>query len=86
MLLAKSSYIIGEMNVTVSLLTRKEKSVMVFVLDTNKKPLAPCHPARARKLLKTGKVQGINHKYCQIVQKSDGYKYTLERSDKRWLI
>ena len=26
-----------------------------------------------------GRVQGINHKYCQIVQKSDGYKYTLER-------
>ncbi len=30
---------------------------MVFVLDTNKKPLAPCHPARARKLLKTGKAK-----------------------------
>jgi hypothetical protein len=29
--------------------------------------------------LKKGRVQGINHKYCQIVQKSDGYKYTLER-------
>lgn len=30
---------------------------MVFVLDTNKKPLAPCHPARARKLLKQGKAK-----------------------------
>jgi hypothetical protein len=30
---------------------------MVFVLDTDKKPLAPCHPARARKLLKTGKAK-----------------------------
>ena len=30
---------------------------MVFVLDTNRKPLAPCHPARARKLLKTGKAK-----------------------------
>ena len=29
--------------------------------------------------LKKGRVQGINHKYCQIVQKSDGYKYILER-------
>ena len=57
MLLAKSSYIIGEGNVTVSLLTRKEKSIMVFVLDTNRKPLAPCHPARARKLLKTGRAR-----------------------------
>lgn len=28
---------------------------MIFVLDTNKKPLAPCHEAVARKLLKQGK-------------------------------
>lgn len=28
---------------------------MVFVLDTNRKPLAPCHPSVARKLLKQGK-------------------------------
>jgi len=27
----------------------------VFVLDTNKKPLQPCHPARARQLLNKGK-------------------------------
>ncbi len=27
----------------------------VFILDHNKKPLMPCHPARARKLLKNGK-------------------------------
>jgi 5-methylcytosine-specific restriction endonuclease McrA len=27
----------------------------VFVLDHNKQPLMPCHPARARKLLKNGK-------------------------------
>ncbi len=26
----------------------------VFVVDTNKQPLAPCHPAKARKLLRTG--------------------------------
>lgn len=26
----------------------------VFVLDQNKKPLDPCHPARARKLLRSG--------------------------------
>jgi len=40
-----------------SLLTRKEFSVMnfVFVLDSNKKPLDPCHPAIARKLLKNKK-------------------------------
>ena len=27
----------------------------VFVVDTNKTPLAPCHPARARELLTKGK-------------------------------
>ncbi len=26
-----------------------------------------------------GRVQGINHKYCQLVQKADGYKYIIER-------
>jgi hypothetical protein len=29
--------------------------MFVFVLDSSKKPLNPTHPARARKLLKTGK-------------------------------
>ncbi|GAB5492447.1 MAG: hypothetical protein Phog2KO_26620 [Phototrophicaceae bacterium] len=27
----------------------------VLVLDKNKKPLMPCHPARARELLRKGK-------------------------------
>lgn len=27
---------------------------------------------------KKGRIQGINHKYCQIIQKSDGYKYIVE--------
>ena len=30
---------------------------MVFVLDTNKNPLDSCHPARARKLLRTSKAK-----------------------------
>ena len=30
---------------------------MIFVLDTHRKPLSPCHPARARKLLKQGKAK-----------------------------
>ena len=34
---------------------RKGENPMVFVLDTNKRPLAPCHEAVARKLLKQGK-------------------------------
>ncbi|WP_017659274.1 RNA-guided endonuclease IscB [Baaleninema simplex] len=31
------------------------KTNYVFVLDTNRQPLAPCHPARARELLAKGK-------------------------------
>ncbi|NEO10515.1 RRXRR domain-containing protein, partial [Moorena sp. SIO3I8] len=29
----------------------------VFVLDQNKKPLDPCHPARARELLNMGRAK-----------------------------
>ena len=78
----------------------------VFVLDTEKRPLTPCRPKRARVLLgdgkaavygtkrgthegkvavrssgsfnitgKNGTVQGVSHKHCQIVQRSDGYRY-----------
>jgi 5-methylcytosine-specific restriction endonuclease McrA len=37
-------------------ITRKGKrSAMVFVVDVEKRPLAPCHPARARRLLTCGK-------------------------------
>jgi hypothetical protein len=35
---------------------------MVFVLSKNKKPLNPCHPAKARRLLKQGKAV-IHKKY-----------------------
>lgn len=31
--------------------------------------------------LKKGRIQGINYKYCQIIQKSDGYKYITERRE-----
>ncbi len=34
---------------------RKTQLNWVFVLDKHKKPLMPCHPARARKLLKKGR-------------------------------
>jgi len=30
---------------------------LIFVLDTNKRPLSPCHPAKARKLLKQKKAK-----------------------------
>ena len=58
----------------------------VFVIDTNKHPLDPVHPGRARLLLKHGKaavdittrggrVQGIHHRFCTPVQRLDGYGY-----------
>lgn len=48
---------IGEANVTAErrVCSVRRCSGMVFVLDSNRKPLDPCHPARARKLLKAGK-------------------------------
>ncbi len=38
----------------------------VFILDHNKKPLMPCHPARARKLLKNGKA-AVYRRYPFII-------------------
>lgn len=34
---------------------RKDSLVYVFVVDRNRQPLDPCHPARARKLLRKGR-------------------------------
>lgn len=34
--------------------------------------------------LQKGRIQGINYKYCQIIQKFDGFKYNIERR-KNWL-
>lgn len=31
--------------------------------------------------LRKGRIQGINHRYFQIVQRSDGYQYTIERRE-----
>jgi 5-methylcytosine-specific restriction endonuclease McrA len=41
----------------------------VFVLDYNKQPLMPCHPARARKLLKNGKAKVIRRYPFTIIMK-----------------
>lgn len=60
---------IGERNITAkqgefqrfSCAARKEVTLyMVFVLDTNKQPLHPCHPARARKLLRGWEGGGVH--------------------------
>ncbi|MFZ1235224.1 MAG: RNA-guided endonuclease IscB [Thiofilum sp.] len=52
---AKSHYNLVEGNIIAAM--RKAAAMLnrVFVLDTNKQPLSPCHPARAKDLLKKGK-------------------------------
>src|ERR1700730_17161507 len=51
-------------NLTPCSFSAKERLIMskVFVLDTNKQPLNPVHPGRARLLLSTGKAAVL--KYC----------------------
>jgi len=39
----------------------------VFVLDQNKQPLDPCHPARARQLLKAGRAAVLRHRPFTII-------------------
>lgn len=56
-----SIYNMVEENMT-CFMQRKGENPMVFVLDTNKRPLAPCHEAVARKLLKQGKAAIYNGK------------------------
>ena len=41
----------------------------VFVLDTNRRSLSPCHPARARQLLKNGKAAIFRHVPFTIILK-----------------
>src|SRR5712692_4675020 len=42
----------------------------VFVVDTNKQPLKPVHPGRARLLLKTGKAAVLKHSPFTLVLKT----------------
>ncbi len=44
---------------------------MVFVIDTEKRPLAPCHPARARRLLGNGKAAVWRRYPFTIILKRD---------------
>ncbi len=41
----------------------------VFVVDRNKQPLMPCHPARARELLKMGRAAVFRHEPFTIILK-----------------
>ncbi len=45
----------------------------VLVLDTNKQPLMPCHPARARQLLKAGKAAVYRrYPFTMVLRERDG--------------
>ncbi|MBR0383837.1 MAG: HNH endonuclease [Eubacteriaceae bacterium] len=48
------------------------KIQMVFVLDKNKQPLDMCHPAKARKLLKSGKAAVYRKQPFTIILKKEG--------------
>lgn len=48
----------------------------VFVLDTNKNPLTPCHPARARELLKKGEASVFRRFPFTII-----LKYSVENNN-----
>lgn len=48
-----------------------EVKIMVFVLDSKKKPLAPCHEARARKLLSQGKAKVYKREPFSIILKHE---------------
>ena len=56
--------------------------MLVFVLNKNGKPLMPCKPSKARKLLKNGKAKVVNN--CPFTIKllygSSGYKQKIESS------
>lgn len=44
----------------------------VFVLDKNKQPLDPCHPARVRQLLKSGRATVFRRYPFTILLKNRG--------------
>ena len=52
---------------------------LVYVLNKNKKPLMPCKPAKARKLLKNKKAKVINREpfTIQLLYYSTGYKQKI---------
>ncbi len=48
----------------------------VFVLDKNKEPLDPCHPARARELLKKGRAKVFKRYPFTIILQDRDYEYS----------
>ena len=52
---------------------------LVYVLNKDKKPLMPCKPSKARKLLKNKKAKVVNRKpfTIQLLYWSTGYKQDI---------
>jgi 5-methylcytosine-specific restriction endonuclease McrA len=61
--------IVGEGNITWATRVPEREAIMVFVLDTEKRPLAPCHSARARRLLTEGKAAVWRHYPFTVILK-----------------
>ena len=54
---------------------------MVFVLNKNKEPLSPCHPAKARKLLKEGKaVKSLKYRSIDLFAGVGGIRLGFEQA------
>ena len=66
---------IGEANITPNGRLFMSK---VFVLDTKKRPLLPCHPAKARKLLKQGKAAVFRYYPFTIILKREVLEPALQ--------
>ena len=63
----------------------------VFVLDKNRTPLMPCHPARARILLRSGKASVYRRRPFTIILnyevKDPEYQETiLKKTDQGWAL
>ena len=43
--------------------------MLVYVLNKNEKPLMPCKPQKARKLLRNGKAKVIRREPCKVSKK-----------------
>src|ERR1700737_2604499 len=67
----KPSHNIVEATITGASRGSKEQSMsQVFVVDTNKHPLQPVHPGRARLLLSSGKAAVLKHYPFSIILKT----------------
>ena len=58
-----------------------------FVLDKNKQPLMPCHPARARELLRKNKaaVYRLHPFTIILLNREGGYKTRCRTKTRSWI-